>query len=149
MHPSDSRPRVDACVVSNDDADVLTLSPNTQLALQLWSVYVKQVDPVLKILHIPTVQSIVVQTILEPRLAAPSTLALTFAIYYAAVTSMCSDEDDTPTSLPADERGAHLSRFKTALDQLLTVSNLVNQPDIPSIQALAIYVVSCLPLQDS
>ncbi|KJR82040.1 uncharacterized protein SPSK_03057 [Sporothrix schenckii 1099-18] len=128
-----------------DNADVLALYPHAQLALQLWSVYVKHVDPVLKILHIPTLQSTVVQTILDPASAAASTLALTFAIYYAAVTSMCSadDDDNGDTSLPPEERSALLSQFKTALDALLTVRRVIDQPDIQCIQALAIYA-TCL-----
>lgn len=137
------QPTKDVSTTSTHNVDVLSLYPDTQLALQLWSTYVKHVDPVLKILHIPSLQSVVVQTILDPKSATTSTLSLTFAIYYAAVTSMCPD-DSAP--IPTEERKTLLYRFRTALDQLLAVSNLVNRPDIPSIQALAIYVVSCLVL---
>ncbi|CAK7203187.1 hypothetical protein SEUCBS139899_005918 [Sporothrix eucalyptigena] len=119
---------------------------SVNLALQLWSVYVKSVDPVLKILHIPTVQSTVVATILDPKSAAPSTLALTFAIYYAALTSM-SDGDTALAVLPLNERHAQLARCKAALDRLLTVAHLVVNADIPSIQALAIYV-TCLRVHE-
>ncbi|KIH89919.1 hypothetical protein SPBR_00212 [Sporothrix brasiliensis 5110] len=134
-----------------DNADVLALYPHAQLALQLWSVYVKHVDPVLKILHIPTLQSTVVQTILDPASAAASTLALTFAIYYAAVTSMCSDdgdeEDNGDAPRPAEETSALLSQFKAALDALLTVRRVIDQPDIQCIQALAIYA-TCLRVHE-
>lgn len=132
---SDDKPRVE------NDVDLLALYPNTQCALQLWSVYVQHVDPVLKILHIPSLQSVVVQTILNPGSASLSTLALTFAIYYAAITSMWEEED---TLVPPEEQAVLISRFKTALDQLLTVRHLISQPDIQCIQALAIYVVSTL-----
>ncbi|CAK7226003.1 hypothetical protein SCUCBS95973_006056 [Sporothrix curviconia] len=121
-----------------DVSDVLALYPSTQLALQLWSVYVRAVDPVLKILHIPTVQTTVVATILDPTSASPSTLALTVAIYYAALTA-------EPTAFVPTEGEAHalLARCKTALDSLLTVAHLVARPDMPFLQALAIYV-TCL-----
>lgn len=123
------------------DSEPLDFYPDTQLALRLWDVYVKSVDPVLKILHIPTVQSAVVETILDPRSAQPSTVALTFAIYYAAVTALCHDDSDESVDLPW-EKPALLKRYQTALDRLLVTPDLMSRPDIASLQALAIYVVS-------
>lgn len=122
-------------------SDVLELYPDTQLALRLWNVYVKSVDPVLKILHIPTVQSTVVETILEPTSAGSSTVALTFAIYFAAVTALCHDDNDEPIDLPW-EKPVLLKRYKMALDRLLIVPDLLNRPEMTELQALAIYVVS-------
>ena len=122
-------------------SDVLEFYPDTQLALWLWNVYVKSVDPVLKILHIPTVQSTVVATILDPRSAPSSTVALTFAIYFAAVTALCHDNNNDPIDLPC-EKLELLKRYKIALDRLLVVTDLMNRPEIAAIQALAIYVVS-------
>ena len=68
-------------------------------------------------------------------------VALTFAIYFAAVTALGHFEE--PVQLPS-ERSARLSGYKTALDQLLVMTDLMRRPDITSLQALAIYVV-CTP----
>lgn len=122
-------------------SDVLEFYPDAQLALRLWNVYVKSVDPVVKVLHIPTAQSTVLATIMEPRSAPSSTVALTFAIYFAAVTALCHDNTQEPIDLLC-ERKALLKRYKTALDRLLMVTDLMNRPDMPALQALAIYVVS-------
>ncbi|KAJ9500871.1 hypothetical protein H2202_003429 [Exophiala xenobiotica] len=122
--------------------DVLEFYPDIQLALRLWNVYVKSVDPVLKILHIPTVQSTVVATILEPRSAQSSTVALTFAVCFAALTALSHDDDHEPIDLPC-EKLALLNRYRISLDRLLVVTDLMNGPEIPALQALAIYV-TCL-----
>lgn len=122
-------------------SDVLEFYPDTQLALCLWHVYLKSVDPVLKILHIPTVQSTVVATILDPKFGHSSTVALTYAIYFAAVTALCHDNNHEPIDLPC-EKPALLKRYKIALDRLLTVTDLMGRPDVVALQALAIYVVS-------
>ncbi|KAJ5605528.1 hypothetical protein N7510_008309 [Penicillium lagena] len=124
------------------DSEPLDFYPDSQLALRLWDVYVKSVDPVLKILHIPTVQSAVVATILDPRSAQPSTVALTFAIYYAAVTALCHDDSDEPIDLPW-EKSVLLKRYQTALDRLLVTPDFMSRPEIAGLQALAIYV-TCL-----
>ena len=67
---------------SNTAAGLLRFYPDPHLALQLWSVYVRAVDPVLKILHIPTTQSAVIATILAPGSSGAPMVALTFAIYF-------------------------------------------------------------------
>ncbi|OIW32632.1 hypothetical protein CONLIGDRAFT_593940 [Coniochaeta ligniaria NRRL 30616] len=120
-------------------SELLDVYPDTQLALRLWDVYVRSVDPVLKILHMPTVQSAVVATILDTRSAQPSTVALTFAIYYAAVTALCHHGCDEAVDLPW-EKPVLLKRYQTALDRLLVTPDFINRPDMTGLQALAIYV---------
>lgn len=128
---ADQRPSVDT------SSALLDLYPDPQLALQLWAVYVKCVDPVLKILHIPTTQSAVIETILNPKSAGSSMLALTFAIYFAATTALgYQDEPEL-----AVDRASLLKRHKTALDRLLIATDVMNRPEMTALQALAIYVV--------
>ncbi|KAL5086876.1 hypothetical protein Trisim1_008625 [Trichoderma cf. simile WF8] len=121
------------------DSDLLDVYPDAQLALRLWNVYVRSVDPVLKILHIPTIQSAVVATILDARSAQPSLVALTFAIYYAAVTALCHHDCDEPADL-SWEKPVLLKHYQTALDRLLVTPDFMKRPDMTGLQALAIYV---------
>lgn len=135
--------QLDACAPLAAASNVLEFFPDSGLALQLWSVYVKSVDPVLKILHIPTVQSTVVATILDPRSAQYSTVALIFAIFYAAITALCH-YDNEPIDLPC-EKYELLDLYKVSLDRLLTVPNLMNHPEMAALQALTIYTASTRP----
>ena len=66
-------------------------------------------------------------------------VVLTFAIYYAAVTALCHD-DDEPIE-PGVEKPVLLKRYQTALDRLLATPDIMSRPDITGLQALAIYVV--------
>lgn len=122
------------------DFELLDFYPDTQLALRLWDIYVKSVDPVVKILHIPTVQSTVLATLLDPRSAHRSTVMLTFAIYYAAVTVLYYSDDENVDL--GCEKPVLLKRYQTVLDRLLVTPDLMSGPDITGLQALAIYVVS-------
>ena len=133
-HTSPSQPGSCSNVASN----VLEFYPGSHLALQLWALYVKCVDPVLKILHIPTTQSAVITTILDPKSASASMLALTFAIYFAAITTL--NHSDEPIELPM-EKPVLLKHYKTALDRLLLVTEVMNRPEMAVLQALAIYAV--------
>ncbi|KAF5009911.1 hypothetical protein FDECE_3896 [Fusarium decemcellulare] len=87
-------------------------------------------------------RSAVVATILDPRSAQPSTLALTFAIYYAAVTALCHNDSDETFDLPC-EKSVLLERYRTALDRLLVTPDLMSRPETAHLQAFAIYV-TCL-----
>lgn len=122
------------------DSHPIDFYPDTQVALRLWDVYVKSVDPVVKILHIPTMQSTIVATILDPASATPSTLVLTVAIYFAALTALCHDEADETVNLPK-EKSILLKRCQTALDRLLMTPEVMDRPQLATLQAFAIYVV--------
>jgi hypothetical protein len=123
---------------SNVASNVLEFYPDPHLALQLWALYVKSVDPVLKILHIPTTQSAVIATIIDPKSASASMLTLTFAIYFAAITTL--GHFGEPIELPV-EHPSLLKNYKTALDRLLLGTEVMNQPEMAMLQALAIYTV--------
>lgn len=123
---------------SNNSSDASGLLPDAQLALRLWTTYINQVDPVLKILHIPTTHSTIIATVLEPKSATPSQLALVFAICFAAVTSF--DGRETADLAPDDSR-VLLGRFKTGLNQALMQADFLNRPELLALQALAIFVV--------
>ncbi|PLB53696.1 hypothetical protein P170DRAFT_2424 [Aspergillus steynii IBT 23096] len=118
--------------------------PDPQLALRLWSVYVNSVDPVLKILHIPTTQSAVIATILDPKSAGSSMVALTFAIYFAAITAL-GHHNEPELFL---DKSVLLKRYKAALDRLLINTEVMNRPEITALQALAIYV-TCLRVHET
>lgn len=64
-------------------------------------------------------------------------LTLTFAIYFAAITTLDHDE---PIELPM-EKAVLLKHYKTALDRLLLVTEVMNRPEMAVLQALAIYTV--------
>ncbi|KAE8312527.1 hypothetical protein BDV41DRAFT_577715 [Aspergillus transmontanensis] len=148
--PSTDHPTVSLAEhgVSGSDSDRLAkspldpglhhLHPEPRDALQLWAIYVKNVDPVAKILHIPTAQSAIIATILDPKNAGKSMSALTFAIYFAALTSM-NEQDAADLSL---NRVQLLEHFKSGLSHILVGTELLNQPDMPALQALAIFLTS-------
>ena len=117
------------------------LFPDSQLGLRLWTTYVKNVDPVLKILHIPTAQSMVVNTILSPQSVESSSLALVFAIFFAAVTSLNDRELATFSSSNCQTL---LRAYATGLNLALLMGDCFNNPKVSELQALATYAVSLL-----
>ncbi|KAJ4324268.1 hypothetical protein N0V84_003971 [Fusarium piperis] len=121
------------------------LHPDARLALQLWTVYAKRVDPVLKILHIPTAQSAMIAMISGPKQVNYSLEALAFAIYYAAATSLSENEMST---ISVDSRQGFLQKCKLGLNQAITRADFLNEPSMTTLQALTI-LATCLRVHDN
>jgi hypothetical protein len=81
-------------------------------------------------------------------------LALTYAIYYAAITALyhttpssgsSPSEIRVPSAETKEDQTTLLKTYKFALDSILLSTDLMNTPDLTSLQALAIYAVRPLP----
>ena len=73
------------------DVDLAGLHPLPAHVPFLWQIYLENVEPLVKVLHIPTMDKLIRR--LRQRVdLSPGDEALVFAIYYAAVTSMEAEE---------------------------------------------------------
>lgn len=77
---------------SSADVDLTALHPLPCHVTYLWSVYQENVDPLVKVLHIPTMESVMRDARKNPASLAPGMQALVFAIYYGAIISLEPDE---------------------------------------------------------
>ena len=114
------------------------LLPDSTMAIKLWRVYVRNVDPVSKILHLPSTQISLIDSIADHDSASGSLHALFFAIYFGAVTSLRSDE---VTRLFEGDRFQLLGRFEQGLDEAFQEADMLNCPTVTTLQAFAIYLV--------
>ena len=74
------------------DVDLRPLHPLPSQMPFIWQVYVENVDPLVKILHKPTMERLIRDMRVSLDVLTPGTEALMFSIYYAAITSMEVDE---------------------------------------------------------
>ncbi|RAK72640.1 Zn(II)2Cys6 transcription factor [Aspergillus fijiensis CBS 313.89] len=112
-------------------------SPSRKQATQLWQVYLNNADPLLKLLHIPSVNSLVFAAINNPEEVTAGTSALLFAIDFAAVTSLPSP--DTILLLNQDRPSA-LNQFQRGLEISLHAAVFLDSPTITTLQAMTIYL---------
>ncbi len=130
-------------LLSNPHApsDILSLLPSRRQATQLWQTYLNNVDGLLKLLHVPTVQPSVFAAINSPKDTPADMIALLFSIYFAAVTSLRSP--DLQVFLGQDRQAA-LGAYQRGLEVSLYMGSFLDSPTIVSLQAMAIYLVSNL-----
>lgn len=135
--------RVEPGFVSTDvfgtQVDHLCLS--FQVYEKLWTVYVQNFDPPVKILHIPTIQPVVLGAAANPAEAEDATLALLYAIAFAATVTM-------QNSSSVDQLGygktTLLRYFMRRMDEAFMRAQFLLRPNTQSLTALVIYLVGCL-----
>ena len=74
------------------DVSLRQCHPSPSHVSYLWDVYKDNVEPLLKLLHVPSTEAIFRDARKNPDNLSPGHQALVFSIYYAAITSLEPDE---------------------------------------------------------
>jgi hypothetical protein len=138
--------RVEGLITNSlhEHLDFQALQPSQWQAIQLWQTFLGRVDPVAKVLHIPSTQPRFFAAINQPQNVSADTQALLFAICFAATTALVSD-DPLRQEIHSDIR-----RYQQGFEVALYRSSFLDSPTLTSLQAMAIYQVCVLqsPLKD-
>lgn len=118
--------------------------PPSAHSVVLWQFFFKNVDFVCKILHRPTVNAYFsnLKALFDPstrRFKFKSLEAVTFAAYFAAVTSMSSEEC---LDYFGEEKDVLSARYKRYTERVLIQADYLNSLEITTLQGLTIYIVS-------
>lgn len=116
--------------------------PNSTHILYLLSVYLERVDPILKLLHRPTLLAMLPAEI--PRLT-PSQEALAFSVYFAAITSLPSA---SCLANLGQDRATLAQTYQMAVERALAAADYLNSTDLECLQALLLYV-ACLRVHNN
>ena len=74
------------------DVDLRKLHPLPSQIPFIWQVYTENIDPLVKILHVPTMNGLIRKLRTNMDILTPGLEALMFSIYFSAITSMEEDE---------------------------------------------------------
>lgn len=120
--------------------------PSYVEVIKLWNAYVQNVDPLCKVLHIPTVAKMVDTVAKQPAAASKSDECLLFVIYYVTVFSM-SDADCLQEF--NNSRNHLMSRYRTAVHQALVNASWVKTTEMPILQAYTLFLIATRTQIDS
>lgn len=118
-----------------------SLYPSTWQGMQLWHTFVQNVDPLYKVIHVPTDQIRVFSAMNNPDETKPEDISLLFSIYFAAVISLNPNEVE---SILGQGKTNALERFKLGLERSLIKSDFLESPNLTILQALALFLVGSL-----
>lgn len=120
--------------------DLRSLHPKPLQMTMLCTYYVQNVDPVFKVLHVPTLRNLFSEAIADPDhiRSGDHTEALLFAVYYAAVTSLNPEECVNYFHESKDDL---LSKYRGGTERALSNANFLNECNLGTLQALVIFLV--------
>ncbi|KAK2033645.1 fungal-specific transcription factor domain-containing protein [Colletotrichum zoysiae] len=125
-------------VVGSRNASVMHLHPSPIQIFQLWQIYINNVNPLLKITHVPTVQGLIIEASANLEKIPKNVESLMFAIYLMAVTSL---EDVEVAKMFNEPKPTVLSRFHTGLQQALVNAGFMRTSDTMVLQAYMLYLI--------
>lgn len=119
--------------------NLLDLHPCEAHARLLWQAHVENVEPICKVLHIPTVATIVENGSAHPYYISKSDECILFAIYHFGVVSLSDEYCQLTFGQP---RETLRIRYHNALRQALINASFLKSTQIPVLQAFVLYLLS-------
>jgi len=128
------------------DVDLLTCHPPASHAPHLWATYQDRVEPILKILHVPTMDEIMKVARQTPERLSRGHEALVFAVYFSAVVAM--EPGELLAEFNADKETL-LRQYRFALEVALARANFLFTSELAVLQAFTLFLIVVRSVDDS
>ncbi|KAI1082086.1 fungal-specific transcription factor domain-containing protein [Whalleya microplaca] len=122
---------------SSSNVDLRELHPLPSQIPFIWQVYLENVDPLVKILHVPTMNKIIRELRSNMKDISPGLEALMFSIYYAAITSM---EDAEVKMNFGAEKAQLINKYRFATEQALAKADFLVTSELITVQAFVLFL---------
>lgn len=119
--------------------NILHCHPSHADAMQLWKMHAENVEPICKVLHIPSTGKMVEFVSQRPEGATKADECLLFSIYHCAVFSISEEEC---MKMFKQDRSAMMQRFQGAACQALVNASFLKTTELAVLQALYLYLLS-------
>jgi hypothetical protein len=116
----------------------LELHPDPKHVFRLWQTFTDDVNPLTKIIHVPTLQQRIFEAAWTAELAPKPLEATMFAVYALAVSSMKGADCIQQFG---ESRSVLLSQYRMGALQALSNCDLLSTRDLEVLQALALVLV--------
>lgn len=115
------------------------LQPAPAQIFQLWQIFLERVNPLTKIIHVPTLQPYLMEATSGSPNIPQSVKTLLFAIFTLATVAMTPDECLT---MLGHSRETALQRFSNGVRLSLVRAGFLKAYDLETLQGLVIYLIS-------
>lgn len=117
--------------------DMSQLHPSPSQIFILWEIFKENADPVLKILHVPTVKNVIMKAAVSSTGLSKASEALFFSICFASVVSM---SDDQCNQLLGDDKDKLMRKYRFAVEQGLARASFLNSSNLMVLQAFVMFL---------
>lgn len=120
------------------NANLEELHPQPAHVFRLWQIFLERVDPLTKVIHVPSVQPLLVEAATSRGNVPKNIEALLFSIYLMASVALNEDECIDRFGYSKDEA---YSRFSKGCRSALMRIGILKNYDLVVLQALVLYLV--------
>jgi hypothetical protein len=124
--------------MTSSPTQTANLHPSPDHIRRLWQIFLTNVNPLMKIIHVPSLQRAIEDAIADIEHVPRPLEALMFAIYCAAVLSI---RDGQCRATFEEPRLTLQSRYRLGVRRALTRAHFMASSDLVILQALVIYLV--------
>lgn len=114
--------------------------PTHAEAMILWNTQIENVEPLCKVLHIPSSSKMAREVTREPETASRANECVLFAVYHFAVFTLTDEQCE---KLFGRSRSTLMHRFHLATRQALVNASFLTTSDTSVIQALILFLLAC------
>ncbi|TDZ33749.1 Aurofusarin cluster transcription factor aurR2 [Colletotrichum spinosum] len=122
---------------SGSSPDLNSLHPEPRQIFRLWQVFIEKVAPLLKIVHVPTLQQRILDASWDVGSASSSLRATMFAVYTQSVTALSPEECHGTLN---ESRETLLTRYRTATFRALVEAEFLTTRDFEVLTALVLFL---------
>jgi hypothetical protein len=123
---------------SSTNVDMFALHPSPETAREYWEVYKENVEPLVKVLHVPTFEPKLLEACGQLGKLSRGIECFMFTIYYGAITSLTSEEC---LKRWGEDRATLLSRYRFGLEQGLARANFLHCDETIILKALVVFLI--------
>ncbi|KIW20356.1 hypothetical protein PV08_00931 [Exophiala spinifera] len=132
-------PTLDSVCSSNAHTDLKDLHPEPRHIFRFWQIFVERVNPLSKIVHVPTLQQRMLDASWDLSGVSKPLNAILFAIYTLAVTSLTSAECQSSFD---ESRDVLLSRYRHSALRALMAAEFLTSRDFEVLQAFVLFLLA-------
>ena len=121
-------------------ANLEDLQPDPVHAFKLWQLFLERVNPMFKIIHVPTVQPVVMDGAANISAVPHHQQALLFSIYTTAALALSETES---IQLLGMSRESAIQKFLAGTKVALIRFNFLKNYNMTALQAMVHFIVSC------
>lgn len=123
-----------------DSSNLADMHPEPAHVFRLWQTFLERVNPLTKVIHVPSVQPLVVEAATNQGSLPKNVEALLFSIYTAAAVALSESECVAILGVSKDEA---FNRFSRGARVAMMRIGILHRYDLVVLQALVLYLV-CL-----
>lgn len=132
--------------IGSPSQNLVDLHPPYDTALELWKIFIENIDPIVKIVHVPSFQPILQRGAASPSSLPKATEALLFAVYHFAASSISDEQCQKIFKQPQTEV---FDRLHAAARQALVNAHFMRTTELMVLQAYLLFLLAVRTEYDS